>query len=82
MSASLVGQKLGKYEITELLGRGGMASVYKGYQRDVDRYVAVKVLPPHPEAQLCRMVVKQSRWKSRMRTPMGLLSGIGVLPVN
>ncbi|HVU13696.1 MAG TPA: serine/threonine-protein kinase [Phototrophicaceae bacterium] len=48
MSASLVGQKLGKYEITELLGQGGMATVYKGYQRDVERFVAVKVLPPHP----------------------------------
>lgn len=48
MSASLVGQKLGKYEITDLLGHGGMATVYKGYQRDIDRYVAVKVLPPHP----------------------------------
>lgn len=48
MSATLVGQKLGKYEITELLGQGGMATVYKGYQRDVDRFVAVKVLPPHP----------------------------------
>lgn len=48
MSASLVGQKLGKYEITELIGQGGMATVYKGYQRDVDRFVAVKVLPPHP----------------------------------
>jgi serine/threonine-protein kinase len=48
LSASLVGQKLGKYEITDLLGHGGMATVYKGYQRDIDRYVAVKVLPPHP----------------------------------
>jgi tRNA A-37 threonylcarbamoyl transferase component Bud32 len=25
-----------------------MATVYKAYQADVDRYVAVKVLPPHP----------------------------------
>lgn len=48
MSSSLVGQKLGKYEITEMLGQGGMATVYKGYQSEVDRYVAVKVLPPHP----------------------------------
>lgn len=48
MSASLVGQKLGKYEITALVGQGGMATVYKGYQRDVDRFVAVKVLPPSP----------------------------------
>ncbi len=48
MSSSLVGQKLGKYQITQLVGHGGMATVYKGYQADVARYVAVKVLPPHP----------------------------------
>lgn len=47
-SSSLIGRRLGKYEITELLGQGGMATVYKGYQADMDRFVAVKVLPPHP----------------------------------
>src|SRR5690606_28388157 len=25
-----------------------MATVYKGYQADIDRHVAIKVLPPHP----------------------------------
>lgn len=48
MAASLVGRKLGMYQITELLGQGGMATVYKGYREDIDRFVAVKVLPPHP----------------------------------
>lgn len=48
MSVSLIGRSLGKTQIVSLLGQGGMATVYKGYQPDVDRYVAVKVLPPHP----------------------------------
>jgi tRNA A-37 threonylcarbamoyl transferase component Bud32 len=48
VSTSLIGRKLGKYEITALVGKGGMATVYKGYQRDIERYVAIKVLPPHP----------------------------------
>lgn len=48
MSNSLVGRKLGMYEIVDMLGHGGMATVYKGYRPDIDRYVAVKVLPPHP----------------------------------
>jgi len=48
VTTSLVGRKLGSYEIVALLGQGGMATVYKGYRGDIDRYVAVKVLPPHP----------------------------------
>ncbi|MBK9123430.1 MAG: serine/threonine protein kinase [Chloroflexi bacterium] len=45
---SLIGRKLGPYEIRDVIGHGGMATVYLGYRADVDRTVAVKVLPPHP----------------------------------
>ena len=45
--ASLIGQNLGQYEIIELLGQGGMATVYKAHQPSIGRYVAIKVLPPH-----------------------------------
>jgi len=40
----LIGETLGKYEIVEHLGHGGMAEVYKAYQPGLDRYVAIKVL--------------------------------------
>lgn len=46
--SSLIGQNLGQYEVRELLGKGGMATVYKGYQPSIGRSVAIKVLPPHP----------------------------------
>ncbi|MBN1119594.1 MAG: serine/threonine-protein kinase [Anaerolineae bacterium] len=45
MSAGLVGQQLDEYEIRMLLGKGGMSSVYLGYQSSMDRSVAIKVLP-------------------------------------
>ncbi|MGH2521222.1 MAG: protein kinase domain-containing protein [Anaerolineales bacterium] len=43
-STNLVGRTIGKYRIVELLGRGGMAEVYKAYQANLDRHVAVKVM--------------------------------------
>src|SRR5262245_58855704 len=52
-SAPPATKKIGKYEILGELSRGGMGIVYKGYQRELDRPVAIKVVSPqllqHPE---------------------------------
>jgi serine/threonine protein kinase len=43
----LIHQNLGPYRILELIGRGGMAAIYKAYHPATDRLVAVKVLLDH-----------------------------------
>ena len=42
----LSGTTIGQYELHSLLGRGGMASVYRTYQPSMERPVAIKVLSP------------------------------------
>ena len=43
----MIGRILGnRYEIIELIGSGGMANVYRGRDRLLNRFVAVKVLKP------------------------------------
>lgn len=43
----MIGRTLGPYRVLEQLGMGGMATVYKAYHPAMNRYVAIKVLPPH-----------------------------------
>ncbi|MFZ4813886.1 MAG: protein kinase domain-containing protein [Phototrophicaceae bacterium] len=43
----LIGKTIGDYHIQSLLGRGGMARVYRGYDKNLDRYAAVKVIDTH-----------------------------------
>ena len=43
---SLLGRHLGRYHIQEEIGRGGMARVYRAYDPQLQRQIALKVLAP------------------------------------
>ena len=43
--ALAVGSRLGHYAVTALIGEGGMGQVYQATDTNLDRQVAIKVLP-------------------------------------
>jgi serine/threonine-protein kinase len=48
-----------RYEVNELIGAGGMADVYRGYDNRLNRVVAIKIL----RADLARDPSLQSRFR-------------------
>ncbi len=62
---------LGKYEIIERIGRGGMAEVYRGYHAALDRYVAIKLLHPFlaDDPEFKDRFEKEAKNVARLRHP-------------
>ena len=46
-TGSMIGRRIGPYQILSLLGAGGMGEVYRAIDTRLDRAVAIKVLPAH-----------------------------------
>jgi serine/threonine protein kinase len=69
----LIGKKLGDYTIQKLLGRGGMSRVYQGYDENLDRLAAVKVISGDfvttTEEEYTRRFQSEARAIARLRHP-------------
>jgi serine/threonine protein kinase len=64
--------KIGIYEIKSELGRGGMATVYRGYDPRFEREVAVKVLPPellHADPQFRARFAREAKIIAQLEHP-------------
>lgn len=69
----LIGRKLGDYKIVSLLGKGGMARVYKGFDEALQRYAAVKVITGEfataDEAEYTARFQREARAIARLHHP-------------
>jgi serine/threonine protein kinase len=66
----LTGTRLGDYHVRELLGSGGMASVYKGYDPALDRDVAIKVISTTGQSSdFAVRFQREARVVARLRHP-------------
>src|SRR6266566_8330650 len=64
-------RQLGKYELHERLGRGGMAEVWKAFDRQLQRYVAIKLLHANLQQDPAFMTrfVREARTIASLRHP-------------
>lgn len=70
-------RQVGRYQVEELLGRGGMAAVYKAYDPGIDRTIAIKFL----HASLCEDEQYRSRFLREARA-VGMLSHPNIATVH
>lgn len=71
-SDALLGRTLaGRYELLAVLGRGGMATVYRARQPALDRFVAVKVIAPSfaSEPNFVERFRREARTVARLHHP-------------
>jgi serine/threonine protein kinase len=70
-STQELGLKFPQLEIIELIGRGGMGAVYKARQKELDRIVALKILPPGigDDAAFAERFAREAKALARLNHP-------------
>jgi serine/threonine protein kinase len=65
------GYMLGQYRLGELIGRGGMASVYRARQESMDRDVAIKIMSPElsRNAEFAARFEREARVIAKLQHP-------------
>jgi len=69
MTDELIGTQLGQYRLTEIIRSGGMATVYKGYQASLDRFVAIKVLFFNRDPNFAARFKREARAIAQLQHP-------------
>lgn len=62
---------MGKYQVLDKIGQGGMGDVYQGYDEVLNRTVAIKVLAPHMsrESNFVRRFLREACTAGSLRHP-------------
>lgn len=70
-TSSMIGRTLGHYQISSLLGAGGMGEVYRARDLRLDRDVAVKILPEHlaQDAEALRRFEREAKAVAALSHP-------------
>ncbi len=61
----LTGEYFGGYKLEELVGTGGMASIYKGFDETLSRWVAIKVVPIQASGDSEEVLLARFRQEAR-----------------
>jgi len=65
-----LGILIGKYKILEILGKGGMGTVYRAHDTNLDRPVALKVLTGHADDDhAVARFIREARTAARLQHP-------------